>query len=88
MSSTDYTPPLRPVGETARHFQVSTTTIENWLHRGFIRAYRVDGQRTLLYNLDEIDRAFRVHSPKMRDGRRRGAKGRVVAVVVPEGSDQ
>ncbi|GAA1161496.1 hypothetical protein F6W69_06045 [Microbacterium oxydans] len=74
---------------TARHFLVHPNTIENWLSRGYIRAFRLNGTGPLLFDLDEIERAFKVYGPsKMRDGRKRGAKGRVVAVVVAEGGDQ
>lgn len=73
---------LRKAAEAARYFQVSPTTIENWLHRAYIRAYRVEGNRSLMYDLDEIERAFKMHGPdKMRDGRRRGA-GHVVPLTV------
>jgi len=82
---------LRDGAGAARFFQVGTDTITNWLHRGYIRAYRIDGVRALQYDLDEIERAFKVYGPaRMRDGRKRGAKGRVVPLVVvaSEGSDQ
>ncbi|KRB38817.1 helix-turn-helix domain-containing protein [Microbacterium sp. Root180] len=78
---------LRTTADTARHFMVHPATVENWLSRGFIRAFRVDGAGPILFDIDEVDRAFKVHAPKMRDGRRRGARGRVVAIVVPEGSE-
>lgn len=74
---------------TARYFLIHPNTLENWLSRGYIRAFRLDGSGPLLYDLDEIERAFKLHGPrKMRDGRKRGAKGRVVAVVTAEASDQ
>ncbi|CAN7443282.1 hypothetical protein LJR042_002866 [Microbacterium maritypicum] len=73
----------------ASHFMVTAETLTNWHHRGYIRGYRIEGVRGIQFDLDEIERAFKVYGPsKMRDGRRRGAKGRVVAVVVAEGGDQ
>lgn len=79
---------LRNATGAAAHFLVSSTTIENWLNRGYIRGYRVDGSRQVHYNLDEIERALKVHGPnKMRDGRRRGA-GRVVRAVTVVAEDK
>jgi hypothetical protein len=93
MSSTETPAPrrLRSVGASARFFQVGIETIERWNRRGYIRAYRVEGERALRYDIDEIERALKVHGPNtMRDGRKRGA-GQVVPVVVaiaPEGREQ
>ena len=90
MSDTDTPAPrrLHKGDETARFFQVGTETVTNWLHRGYIRAYKIEGSRALHYDLDEIERAFKVYGPaKMRDGRKRG-RGRVVpvSVAVSDGS--
>ncbi len=69
--------------DLAREVQVHPATVENWLGRGYIRAYRVNGTGPILFDLDEVERAFSMLGPKkMRDGRRRGAKGRVVPIAV------
>lgn len=84
--SDDITPRrLLPQPRLAQTVQVGTETVTNWLHRGYIKGYRVEGTRVLHFDLDEVERAFKIYGPaKMRDGRRRGAKGRVVrAVIVP-----
>lgn len=71
---------------TARHFLIHTNTLDNWLSKGYVRAYRANGAGPLLYDLDEIETALvRIGRRKMRDGRRRGARGRVVAVVTAVG---
>jgi hypothetical protein len=93
MSDPNTPAPRRLVTHTAAaaHVMVSPDTIVNWHHRGYIRAYRLAGIRGLHFDLDEIERGFKTFGPgKMRDGRKRGARGRVVpvVVVVPEGSDQ
>lgn len=75
---------LRTTAETARHFMVHPATIENWHGHGYVRAFRLDGTGPILFDIDEVERAFKVHGSKMRDGRRRGAKGRVLPVVVAE----
>lgn len=70
---------------TARWFNVSERTIENWHAAGYITGYS-DGTSTLLYDLDEIERALASRPrTQMRDGRRRGPSGRVVPLpIVPE----
>jgi len=80
---------FNPIEPTARLFQVSTRTIENWHEKGYIAAYR-DGSGKLHYDADEIERALASRPrTEMRDGRKRGAKGRIVPMpvideVVPE----
>lgn len=80
---------FNPIHPTARLFEVSTRTIENWHEKGYITAYR-DGTGPLLYDSEEIERALASRPrSQMRDGRRRGEKGRIVPMpVVAEGSDQ
>ncbi len=72
---------LRSRQATAEHFRVSAATIDNWHGRGYLKAYKIDNTRTLYFDLDEIERAFIQQGSKMRDGRRRGAKGQVVRLV-------
>lgn len=75
---------LRNARDTAEHFMVGQETVLRWRNQGYIRAYKIDGGRVLHYDLDEVERAFKVHGPsKMRDGRKRGL-GRVVRVIVAE----
>ena len=74
---------LRTREQTANHFQVTEQTVTNWHERGYIIGYKVDS-RTILYDLDEIERALRFYPrSKMRDGRRLGSKGRVVVLPSP-----
>ncbi|WP_336628810.1 MULTISPECIES: hypothetical protein [unclassified Microbacterium] len=91
MSDTDTPAPrrMRDGEGVAQFFQVGEETVVRWRNLGYIRAYRLDGRRALQYDLDEIERAFKTQGPrKMRDGRKRGAKGRIVRLIVAEGSDQ
>lgn len=75
---------LRNARNTAEHFMVGQETVVRWRNLGYIRAYKIDGNRVLHYDLDEVERAFKVHGPsKMRDGRKRG-RGRVVRVITAE----
>ncbi len=79
---------LRNARNTADHFMVGQETVVRWRNQGYIRAYKLDGSRVMLYDLDEVERAFKVHGPtKMRDGRRRG-RGRVVRVITAERVDE
>lgn len=74
---------LRDAASTAQFFQVHSATVDNWLGKGYIRAYKLNNSGPLLFDIDEIERAFKLYGPrKMRDGRRRGAKGRVVPLAV------
>lgn len=92
--STDNSPTarrLRNLADTAEYAQVHPATVESWHGKGYISAYKLNNSGPILFDLDELERAFKTYGPqKMRDGRRRGAKGRVVplAVVVTEGADQ
>lgn len=82
---------LRDLAGTAAYAQVHPATVESWHGKAYITAYKVNNAGPIMFDLDELERAFKLFGPhKMRDGRRRGAKGRVVplAVVVTEGADQ
>lgn len=73
---------FNPISPTARLFQVSTRTIENWHEKGFIAAYR-DGSGVLQYDSEEIERALAARPrTQMRDGRRRGPRGRIVPMPI------
>lgn len=84
---------LRNREHAARHFQVTEQTVTNWHERGYIIGYKADA-RTILYDIDEIERALKIYPrSRMRDGRRLGSKGRVVVlsaqpVRVPAVSDE
>ncbi|WP_308799541.1 hypothetical protein [Agromyces silvae] len=87
MSTSESTPPrgaarrLRERARTARFFEVSESTVDNWHSRGYIVAYR-RGAGELLFDLDEIEEKLStMPRSKMRDGRLRG-KGRVVALPI------
>ncbi|MCK6081486.1 hypothetical protein KZX37_08295 [Microbacterium sp. EYE_5] len=81
ITDTPSAPRLLDRRNTALHFQVNPATIDNWLSRGYIKAYRLDFSRSLFYDLDEIERALKLRGSKMRDGRRRGTKGQVVRLI-------
>lgn len=73
---------LGTLAETARFFQVSPRTIENWHERGYIVGYRTTS-REIRFDLDEIElKLTTMPRSKMRDGRRRGRRGRVVVLPV------
>ena len=72
MSTIDPTPAhFIPLREAPDYFQVSARTPEQWARKKYIRLYR-SNDGTLVVNVDEIERALRLHGrTKMRDGRRR-----------------
>lgn len=56
--------------DAARHFQVTTRTIRNWIGQGRVKGYRY-GPRDVRVSLGEIDRMLSVTKPSLaRDGRR------------------
>ncbi|WP_062203985.1 hypothetical protein [Demequina salsinemoris] len=66
----------------AHYFNVSERTVSNWHGSGYINGYR-DGTGEVLYDLDEIEHALKVRPrTQMRDGRVRGARGRIVPMPV------
>lgn len=71
--------------QAARYVQKTDRTIRRWIGEGYITGYR-SGPRTILVDLNEIERMFRVMpTSKMRDGRRPyGPKAKIVNVVRPE----
>ena len=84
--SSDNTPTdrrLRDMAGTAEYAQVHPATVESWHGKGYITAYKLNNSGPIMFDLDELERAFKLFGPqKMRDGRRRGAKGRVVPLAV------
>lgn len=51
----------------ARYLGVGTRTVRNYLAEGYFGAYQVEGQRGLIFDLDEVDEARkRLPSYKMR----------------------
>lgn len=79
------TPTTTPVGrrlvtqeQAARYTLKTTRTIRRWLGEGYLTGYRV-GPRSILVDLNEIERLFRTMPGKARDGRKPyGPKSRIV----------
>jgi excisionase family DNA binding protein len=49
--------------EVAGYTHKGIRTIDVWVARGVIRAYRVPGSRSLLIDLNEVDEAIRAAGP-------------------------
>ena len=53
--------------ETAGYVHKGTRTIDTWIANGLIRAYRVQGGRSLLIDLNEVDDAIRSAGPVVKE---------------------
>ena len=47
----------------AAYLLVSMRTIDNWIARGLIVAYRMPGERGLVFDLNEVDELIRSRGP-------------------------
>ncbi|GAA1942323.1 hypothetical protein [Agromyces allii] len=73
---------LATFAEAAAYCEVSPRSIENWVSKRFIKAYRRQNSRELLVDLDELEGAFiRFGRTKMRDGRKTSGNVRIVEIV-------
>ena len=61
----------------AAHLQISSRTADLWHSKDYITGY-FDDDEGLVYNLEEVELAIAMSNGRMRDGRKRGKKGRVV----------
>lgn len=61
----------------AAHLQISSRTADLWHSKDYITGYLDEGG-SLVYNLEEVELAIALSGGRMRDGRKRGKKGRVV----------
>jgi hypothetical protein len=52
----------------AKHFNVSTKTIVNWIGKGYIHGFD-DGRGSIFVDVDEVEHVL-PDNPHMRDGRR------------------
>ena len=73
---------LGPVDLYARHRQQHRRTIDNYLHHGYIKGYRMPGVRALLIDFDEADAALAALPPtKVRANY--GSRGNAEIVQLP-----
>lgn len=65
----------------AKHFNVSSRTIANWIGKGFIHGF--DDGHAIFVDTDEIERTL-PGNPHMRDGRRSryGADAKIVPLPI------
>lgn len=70
--------------ETIEHFLISDETLFNWHEKGYIKAYRPTGGGPLLYDWAEIEQALLDNPGRMRDGRKRGPRGKVLPIQLPK----
>ncbi|WP_444662810.1 hypothetical protein ACT17Q_12690 [Cellulomonas sp. CW35] len=77
----------------ARHYAVSDRTIRNYIGRGYVTGYRVQGKRGVLIDLDESDRVMaQMPGSRARASKKAyGPNARIVVIsqpVVVSGDDQ
>lgn len=60
----------------AAHLQINPRTVDLWHSKGFITGFV--GDAGVEYHLEAVELAMSMNPFSMRDGRKRGARGRVV----------
>jgi len=49
--------------EVAQYLRKSPRTIDEWIARGYVQAYRLPGNRSLVIDLNEVDAVIRSRGP-------------------------
>jgi excisionase family DNA binding protein len=49
--------------EVAKYLRKSTRTVDNWIAHGWLTAYRMPGDRSIVIDLADVDRAITARGP-------------------------